>query len=169
VESHRPLLDNPDAVTALLWKVLWGVPTRMRVGAMHELIDRLTDIHVSHGRGEPEWLARVRNKLVLLGSEDSRTDAELLGAYAEAANDGLAFNTIYFRYRDQVRSWLEAEGLTTQDAEQRIGTVFFRALEGAAVNTSPVLRGLLLRVAHEVAYDPNWDTDAVDRGVRQYP
>jgi hypothetical protein len=150
--EHKPLRIEPDAVTALLWKVFFPLPSRLRMGAVNEIADRLADIHERHGRGEPEWLVRLRENLASAGRGDIRTDGELLRAYAEPENDGLAFNAIYFRYRDQVRAALEGEGLTGQDAEQRIGVVFLRALEGAAPTA---LGETLVRVAREVAHDPD--------------
>jgi hypothetical protein len=57
---------------------------------------------------------------------DSRSDDELLRAYLDPAldDDGEAFNEIWCRYRDDVRWILEAEGLSSMEAEKRIGSVF---------------------------------------------
>jgi hypothetical protein len=155
--EHKPFREDPEALTGLLCKVFDPVPSRLRIGAVREFADRLADIHVRHGRGEPEWLARLRARLALSGQADTRADAELLRAYLVPDNDGLAFNSIYCRYRDEVRACLEDEGLKSGEAEQRIGAVFIRALDRTPESGPDSLREMLLGIAREVAHDPDWE------------
>lgn len=46
----------------------------------------------------------------------------------ETDDDGEPVRAIYMRYRDIVRSELEAAGLSPVDAETRVGAVFIQAL-----------------------------------------
>ena len=89
---------------------------------------------------------------------DTRSDAELLRAYLDPAvdDDGIAFNTIYARYRDEVRQRLELEGLSPQEAEKRVGAVFIRALDRDPEDVPASLPEMLPGVAKEVAHDPHW-------------
>jgi hypothetical protein len=89
---------------------------------------------------------------------DARSDAELLRAYLDpaAGDDGVAFNTIYCRYRDEVRQCLERDGLSAEEAENRVGSVFIRALDREPDDVPASLRELLLGVAHQVARDQHW-------------
>lgn len=89
---------------------------------------------------------------------DELPDEELKRRWTDEAMEdaGHVFIAIYTRYRQAVRDELEsAGGLTALDAEARIGSVFLRAHDSAAVQHQP-LREVLLTMAREVAHDANW-------------
>jgi hypothetical protein len=73
----------------------------------------------------------------------------------EAEDAGHVFIAIYTRYRRAVRDELEAGGLNTLDADERVGSVFLHAHERALVQDQP-LGEVLLMVAREVAQDTSW-------------
>jgi hypothetical protein len=91
-------------------------------------------------------------------TDDHFSDAELLRAYLDPAtdDDGEAFNTIYCRYRNEVRRAMEREGLSAVEAENRLGSVFIKALDVDPSGPLPSLPELLGRVARQVARDPKW-------------
>lgn len=87
------------------------------------------------------------------------SDEELLRRYHETDNDdgGEAFITIYTRYRDLVRAELEGAGLEPRAAEERMGSVFIRAMDPhGAPGGNQAFRERLLETARTVARDPNW-------------
>lgn len=87
------------------------------------------------------------------------SDEELLRRYRETDNDdgGEAFITIYMRYRDLVRAELEGAGLESRVAEERMGSVFIRAVDpGDGPTGNQSFRDRLLETARTVARDPNW-------------
>lgn len=92
------------------------------------------------------------------GDADDLSDDELLRRYLadDENDDGETFIAIYTRYRVPVREELEAAGLPPQDAENRVGTVFIRALDQRPDLPVGSLRERLLALAREVAQDPNW-------------
>lgn len=94
----------------------------------------------------------------MMDGEADPSDAELLRAYLDPAtdDDGEAFNTIYCRYRDEVRRTLELEGLPPREAENRVGSVFIKALDVEPSDSLPSLPDLLRTVAREVAHDSDW-------------
>jgi hypothetical protein len=65
-----------------------------------------------------------------MSTDDEPSDAELLRRYNHEStdDDGEPFMAIYMRYRDVVRSELEAAGLSPVDAETRAGAVFIQTL-----------------------------------------
>ena len=88
---------------------------------------------------------------------DGTSDEELWHAYNgdDAAGSGEAFIRIYTRYRDHMRSTMEAAGLSEGEAENRVGAAFIRALEEHGGADIP-LRTRLEESARRVAADPNW-------------
>jgi hypothetical protein len=91
-------------------------------------------------------------------SLDELPDEELKRRWTDESIEdaGHVFIAIYTRYRQAVRDELEsAGGLTTMDAEARVGSVFLRAQESASAQNQP-LREVLLTMAREVAHDTNW-------------
>jgi hypothetical protein len=90
------------------------------------------------------------------GSAETLSDDELLRRYLgdEADDDGETFIAIYTRHRVAVRAELEAAGLPPQEAENRVGTVFIRALDQHPDSAELSLRDRLLVLAREVARDP---------------
>jgi len=87
------------------------------------------------------------------------SDEELLRRYRETDNDdgGEAFITIYTRYRDLVRAELEGAGLEPRVAEERMGSVFIRAVDADDVSDgNQSFRERLLGIARTVARDPTW-------------
>jgi hypothetical protein len=88
---------------------------------------------------------------------DALTDEALWRAYVgdDPRAAGEAFIGIYIRYRDLMRSLMEAAGLSGSEAENRVGSVFLRAL--AASDARPIpLRARLENAARAVAADPDW-------------
>lgn len=87
---------------------------------------------------------------------DPRSDDELLRAYRdpEMDDDGGASASIFHRHRDAVLQLLLDEGLASEEAEERIGMVFLRALNRE--HADEPLRVLLRMEAGEVAHDPDW-------------
>lgn len=94
---------------------------------------------------------------------DALSDAELWRAYvdddAKGAGDakaaGEAFILIYARYRDRMRSTMEAAGLSANEAEHRVGSVFMRALDTQDTRDMP-LASRLEEAARAIAADPDW-------------
>lgn len=87
---------------------------------------------------------------------DPRPDDELLRAYRdpEQDDDGRALTAIYHRHRGEVLQILEAQGLSRDQAEERGGAVFLRALNREDCDLP--LRELLASEAQMVAHDPDW-------------
>jgi hypothetical protein len=72
-------------------------------------------------------------------------------------DDGEAFLAVYTRWRDAVRKELESAGLSPREAENRLGTVFIRALDpDQQIPATIPLQERLMRFANEVAADPEW-------------
>ena len=92
------------------------------------------------------------------GKAEDLSDDELLRRYLgdEPDDDGETFMAIYTRHRLAVRAELEAAGLLPQEAENRVGTVFIRALDERSDSAELSLRDRLLALAREVAQDPEW-------------
>jgi hypothetical protein len=90
-------------------------------------------------------------------TSDPRSDEELLRICRgdTSADQGEALNSVYYRYRDQVRAALEREGLEPAEAEVRIGTVFSEALAADAAAAPLPLGALLLAHARSVARAPH--------------
>ena len=88
---------------------------------------------------------------------DGTSDETLWRAYNgdDAAQSWEAFIRIYTRYRDQMRSTMEAAGLSEGEAENRVGAAFSRALEDDSAADIP-LRKRLEESARRVAADTNW-------------
>jgi len=91
-------------------------------------------------------------------SVETLSDSDLQRAwFDDRDDDGLAFNEVYRRYRDQVRAAMQAAGLDLRAAEVRVGSVFLRTrYDSAGIPMSVSLRDRLFAVAREVAGDPNW-------------
>jgi len=86
---------------------------------------------------------------------DQLSDDELHRRYLDAPDtEGEAFFVIYARYYVSVLHEMEDAGLSPQEAENRIGAVFTRALSQSHAAGGNTLRGLLLAYAREVASDP---------------
>jgi hypothetical protein len=87
---------------------------------------------------------------------DALTDEELWCAFMgdDPRMAGEAFIVIYTRYRDTMRSTMEAAGLSSREAENRVGSVFMRALDANDGNPLP-LRVRLKEAAQAVAADPD--------------
>ena len=87
---------------------------------------------------------------------DGTSDEELWRAYTsdDAAQSGEAFIRIYTRYRDHMRSTMEAAGLSEGEAENRVGAAILRALEDSAADIP--LRTRVEESARRVAADPHW-------------
>lgn len=85
-------------------------------------------------------------------------DDELLRRYLadEPDDDGETFMAIYTRHRLAVRAELEAAGLPPQEAENRVGAVFMRALDQHPDSAELSLRDRLLVLAREVAQEHDW-------------
>lgn len=88
---------------------------------------------------------------------DALTDEALWRAYVgdDPRASGEAFICIYTRYRDTMRSVMEAAGLSGGEAENRVGSVFIRALDASDARPIP-LRARLEEAARAVAADPDW-------------
>lgn len=88
---------------------------------------------------------------------DEQSDEELLRLYRDEAvdNDGEHFMAIYMRYRERVRSELEAAGLSPADAESRVGSVFIQALNDPKPDEITLCERLLA-LARAVGADPHW-------------
>jgi hypothetical protein len=88
---------------------------------------------------------------------DEPSDEELLRRYHDesADDDGEPFMAIYMRYREAVRAALEAAGLSPADAENRVGSVFIRALNERE-RDGVSLRERLLALAREIGADQHW-------------
>lgn len=92
-------------------------------------------------------------------SLDDLSDGELLRrCVGDPADDnGEAFLAVYTRWRDPVRNELESAGLSPREAENRLGTVFIRALDpDQQVPATMPLQERLMRSAREVAADTEW-------------
>jgi hypothetical protein len=95
------------------------------------------------------------------------SDEELLRAWlSEVEEDELApgseppFLVVYNRYRDAVREEMEqVGGLEAREAENRVGSVFFRAQDDTDIPPDTPLRDRLMMVARKVAADPHWTPD----------
>ncbi len=89
--------------------------------------------------------------------EPTPSDAELWQAYTgeNPTASGEAFILLYTRYRERVRSWLEAAGLSASEAENCIGSAFLRALDEHDARDLP-LRARLEEATHAVATDKSW-------------
>jgi hypothetical protein len=62
---------------------------------------------------------------------------------------------IYMGYREAVRAALEATGLSPADAQNRVGSVFIRALNERQ-RDGVALRERLLALAREIGADQHW-------------
>jgi hypothetical protein len=92
-------------------------------------------------------------------SLDDVSDDELLRRCVgdPVDDDGEAFLAIYTRWRDPVRNELESVGLSPREAEDRLGTVFIRALDpDQQIPATMPLQERLMRFAREVAADAEW-------------
>jgi hypothetical protein len=92
-------------------------------------------------------------------SLDGLSDDELLRRCVgdPADDDGEAFLAVYTRWRDPVRNELESAGLSAREAENRLGTVFIRALDpDQKIPATMALQERLMRFAREVAADTEW-------------
>ncbi|HEX6749059.1 MAG TPA: hypothetical protein VF092_17300 [Longimicrobium sp.] len=90
---------------------------------------------------------------------DGFSDDELLRRCIgePADDDGETFLAIYTRWREPVRRELEDAGLDPHEAENRLGTVFIRALDpDERIPATVPLHERLKRFAREVASDPDW-------------
>ncbi len=92
---------------------------------------------------------------------DALTDEALWCAYLgnDPQASGEAFIGIYTRYRDTMRTMMEAAGLSESEAENRVGSVFIRALDVNDARPIP-LRTRLEEAAGAVAADPDWKPGA---------
>lgn len=88
---------------------------------------------------------------------DALTDDALWSACVgdDPRASGEAFIGIYTRYRDTMRSAMEEAGLSGSEAENRVGSVFIRALDAGDARPIP-LRTRLEEAARAVAADPDW-------------
>jgi hypothetical protein len=93
------------------------------------------------------------------GPDQPPSDEELWSAYVggDPRASGEAFIGIYRRYRDTMRSTMEAAGLSGREAERRVGAVFMRALDANDGRVLP-LRVRLEEAARAVAADPDWSS-----------
>ena len=92
-------------------------------------------------------------------SLDDVSDDELLRRCVGSPvdDDGEAFLAVYTRWRDRVRNELESAGLSPREAENRLGTVFIRALDpDQQIPATTPLQERLMRFAREVAADTEW-------------
>jgi hypothetical protein len=96
--------------------------------------------------------------MLRMSTLDEQSDAELLRRYQDesADDDGEPFMAIYMRYRDTVRTELEAGGLSPADAENRVGAVFIRALNDSPQRDEVPLRERLFALAREIGGADDW-------------
>jgi hypothetical protein len=93
------------------------------------------------------------------GPDRPPSDEDLWSAYVgdDPRASGEAFIVIYTRYREAMRSTMEAAGLSGREAENRVGSVFVRALDASDGRSLP-LRVRLEYAARAVAAEPDWNS-----------